>query len=101
MKVYISGPITGQNNYRERFAAAEELLKKSGYEPINPAEELAEMPKNTTHKEYMEKAIALLACCEGIYMLEGWENSKGARIEFEYAAINKLTICFERRAGDE
>lgn len=101
MKVYISGPITGQNNYRERFAAAEELLKKAGYEPINPAEELAEMPKNTTHEEYMEKAIALLACCEGIYMLEGWENSKGAHIEFEYAARHKLTICFERRAEDE
>ena len=101
MKVYISGPITGQNNYRERFAAAEEILKKAGYEPINPAEELAEMPVNTTHDEYMERAIALLAMCEGIYMLEGWENSKGAHIEFEYATRHKLTICFERRAGDE
>ena len=85
MKVYISGPITGQNNYRERFAAAEELLKKSGYEPINPAEELVEMPVNTTHEEYMEKAIELLAMCEGIYMLDGWEASKGAKIEFDYA----------------
>lgn len=101
MKIYISGPITGQNNYIERFAAAEELLKEAGYESINPAEELMEMPKNSTHEEYMEKAIALLACCEGIYMLEGWENSKGAKIELDWAIRNKLTICFERRACDE
>lgn len=96
MKVYISGPITGHINYRERFAAAEEILKKAGYEPINPAEELAEMPVNTTHDEYMERAIALLAMCEGIYMLDGWEASTGANIEFDYAIRNRLTVCFEK-----
>lgn len=96
MKVYISGPIAGRINYRERFAAAEEILKKAGYEPINPAEELAEMPVNTTHDEYMERAIALLAMCEGIYMLDGWEASKGASIEFHYAIRNRLTVCFEK-----
>jgi hypothetical protein len=98
MKVYISGPITGHTNFRERFAAAEELLKMGNYEVVNPAEELAELPTGTSHEIYMDKSLELLSECDGIYMLDGWENSRGAHIEFEYAIRNKMTVCFEKAA---
>lgn len=96
MRVYISGAITGQINYFERFASAEDLLKKGGYEVVNPAEELAELPIGTAHERYMEKSLELLSTCDGIYMLDGYESSLGANIELKYAISHKMTICFEK-----
>lgn len=95
MKIYISGPITGWPNYEERFESAEELLHQGGYDVINPADALAYMPKSTSHEEYMAKSFELLKECDGIYMLDGWEKSAGARTEFEFAKEHKLTICFQ------
>lgn len=94
MKVYISGPIKGQNNYVERFAAAEELLRSGGYDVINIAEDAHLMPNLS---EYLERVYKLIKDCEGIYMLEGWEDSDYCRTEFEFAKLHKLTICFEKR----
>jgi hypothetical protein len=37
----------------------------------------------------------MLECCDAIYMLDGWENSKGANIEYQYAKDNGLDICYE------
>ena len=99
MKIYISGPITGQTNYLERFAKAEELLRQCGYEVVNPASTLAELPKGTSHEVYMEKSLELLSTCDGIYMLERWEKSTGASLEFDFANNNKLTIAFEQRSS--
>ena len=36
-KIYISGPITGQENYKTRFSQAEALIKTLHAEPVNPA----------------------------------------------------------------
>lgn len=97
MKIYISGPITGHTNYLDRFIAAEEMLKACGYEVLNPADELSFLPQGTSHEVYMEKSLEMLGTCEGIYMLEGWEKSAGATLEFDFAKNNKLTIAFEQR----
>lgn len=37
MRVYISGPITGTEDYMERFAKAEEKLTAAGHQVYNPA----------------------------------------------------------------
>ena len=37
MKVYISGKITGNENYREEFAKAQAELEKDGHIVLNPA----------------------------------------------------------------
>lgn len=95
MKIYISGPITGTKNYMERFKRAEETLKAEGHTVINPAKVNAELPEGTTHKEYMKISLCMLDMCEAVFMLKGWEESKGAGMEFEYATLNKITIIFE------
>lgn len=41
---YLSGPITGQKNYRQQFARAAGTLKEMGYAVINPAELGAALP---------------------------------------------------------
>lgn len=75
MKVYISGAITGTNDFMERFKAAEDRLTDEGMSVINPARLNSCMPKDTTYEEYMEVALHLLDMCEAIYMLKGWGNS--------------------------
>lgn len=99
MKIYISGPITGTNDHEERFERAEKALKKEGHIVINPEKILRGMPDETKHKEYMKVALSLLDLCEGVYFLEGWQESQGCGIEFEYAYEHKMAIFFEGGRG--
>lgn len=95
MKIYISGPITGTIGHRERFQEAERKLTSAGLVAINPARVNGELPSILTHSEYMKTSIAMLDMCEAVYMLEGWQQSKGCSIEFEYAYEHGISIYFE------
>lgn len=84
MKVYISGKITGKENYLEEFSEAEKELKYCGYDVVNPAKHLI---PGFTWKDYMKRDIALMLDCDFIYKIEGWEKSKGARLESKLCEI--------------
>lgn len=95
MKIYISGPITGTKDYRNRFDAAERKLKAEGHTVVNPARVNANLPEGTTHKEYMMTAIAMLDMCDTIFMMDGWQQSKGCNMELSHAIAKKITVTFE------
>lgn len=80
MRVYISGKITGTDDYNERFQKAENDLKRLGHTPANPVKICSGM-NNATHEEYMRRCLKVLVECDGIYLLPGYENSQGARLE--------------------
>lgn len=47
MRIYISGPVTGRNDYEEHFALAEQMIKESlgeNIQIINPVRVLGELP---------------------------------------------------------
>lgn len=44
---------------------------------------------------YLKGGIEFLKCCEAIFMLKGWESSKGAKREFEVAKIENIEIIYE------
>ena len=94
IKIYISGKITGTTDYIQRFERAEKAL--SNYIVINPAKVNAQLPIETTWKEYMQMSMTMLRMCDSIYMLKGWEDSKGARLEYNYAVENNYKIIFEK-----
>lgn len=96
MKVYISGPITGTVGYMERFQEIENKMAAAGIVAINPAKVNAQLPNTLSHAEYMKTSLAMLDMCEAIYMLDGWQQSKGCSIEFEYAYENGISIYFEK-----
>ena len=95
MRVYISGAITGTDDFMERFNKAEERLTKEGLSVINPAHVNSYMPENTKYQEYMKEAFCLLDLCDGIYMMKGWEKSCGANREYGYALAKNMTVMFE------
>lgn len=95
-RVYISGPITGIDDYMERFSNAEKELKEQGLSVVNPAKVLSQMPADTTScDEYMQMSIMMLSMCSYIYMLKGWEKSLGANREFGYALASHMIIMRE------
>ena len=95
MKVYISGKITDNPNYTADFEAAESALKIAGFQPVNPAEE--HLPDGATWADYMRHDIKLLCDCDAIYMLNGWRESAGARIEHKLAQELGIEIIYERK----
>lgn len=95
IKVYVSGQISGTNDYMERFSAAEKKLTEQGYSVINPAKVNAQMPEDTSYDGYMEMSETMLKQADVIYMLKGWELSNGANTEFAWALKWGKMIMFE------
>ena len=95
MKIYISGKISGTNltETRKRFAAAAEATKRLGYDPVNPLEN--GLTEHDTWEAHIIKDISDLLHCHAIYMLQGWKDSKGARIEHYIATETGLPIMYE------
>lgn len=93
--IYISGPITRTDDYMERFTAVEKELTEKGYAVVNPARYNAQLPEETTYKDYMRVSLALLEACSSIYMLNGWQDSKGARLEHAYAEAMGINVMYQ------
>jgi len=121
MKVYLAGPMRGipEFNFPAFFAAAKQLREK-GYEVFSPAERdnerhgadihrgnatgdehqaaaqhgfsLREALRDDTHYICME--------AEGIVMLPGWENSKGAVAERALAIALGLSVLEYSKLDD-
>lgn len=84
-KVYISGAIA-HHDLAERkaaFKAAERELAEMGFAPVNPFDNGVPAEAHWTH--HMRADIGLLVGCDYIYMLRGWELSKGAKLEHDVA----------------
>ena len=93
MKVYISGPISNNPNYREQFSKAERRLRESGMHCFNPAK-FDPNPDNTW-TDYMRADISELLSYRAIYLLKGWRRSKGARLELKIAKALDYLILHE------
>lgn len=83
-RIYVAGPMTGlpHRNF-PAFHAAAAHLRTYGYTVINPAEI---NPDHTiSWEDCMRKDISELVTCACIYLLPGWQNSKGATLEHHIA----------------
>lgn len=95
MRIYISGPVTNVLDYKEKFDRAEKHLKAEfpKAEIINPT--MIELPESCTHEDYMKIDFMLLDLADAIYMLDGWDWSKGANQEYGYAMAKDMIILRE------
>jgi nucleoside 2-deoxyribosyltransferase len=99
--VYISGPITNKLYPSAQFEQAASWLKNDGHQVFNPMDipHPSEKDEDCSTKEetwsyYMREAIQMLAQADCIYMLEGWETSKGARLEFNLATSLNIPVYY-------
>lgn len=99
MKIYISGPITGTEDYLARFAEAAEHIREQGNIPYNPASVNSMMPPESTYEEYMAIAMAMLDMCDAVQLLPGWERSIGANREYGYALGRDMIILMPDKGG--
>lgn len=92
-RIYISGPITGDPNARNHFQEAFQECVEMGFDPVNPFDN--DLPEGSSWEEYMLVDFGKLFKCQMIYMLNGWQSSPGARMEYAIAAERGLEILFE------
>lgn len=91
MKVYISGPMTRLPNFNyPAFFTAARRLRELGHEPLNPAEQPTKHWKSRA--DYMRHDIKLLAQADAITLLDGWQESAGAKLEYEIAVQIELAV---------
>jgi hypothetical protein len=88
-KIYLSGKITGDEEYRIKFLRAENKLYNAGYYPVNPA---AFVLPGTPWEEAMRRVLALMLRCDGVALLFDWRGSKGAKIEERLARDVGMTV---------
>ena len=127
MRIYISGPMTNHPDLnRPAFDAAEKRLTAQGHFVINPhrigalfgtVEELAKsfgllynLPCSANQPPWdhhidealaravMDADLAAVRSCDAIYLLRGWENSRGAKKELAEAIKCGLEVML---AGGE
>ena len=96
-KMYISGAISNNPYYKQDFLSSERLLtaKYPEHTIINPVRMLEKLSAVVTYGELMQICFRLIDLCDSVYMLKGWEQSKGARAEHEYAKAQGKIIRYE------
>lgn len=95
IKVYVAGPMTGLPDFnRGAFFEAGGVLFDNGHIVLNPAV----FPDGLEHSDYMKICLPMIDAAEAVVMLPGWEKSKGANMEFQYAQIRNLPV-FEVEFG--
>ena len=119
MRVYISGRMAGCPDLnRPAFDAAERRLREQGHFVMNPhriselfgtAEELkksfvalyGETPfggsgySPALARAVLDADLAAVRSCDAIYLLRGWEASRGAKRELAEALAHRLEIMQE------
>lgn len=93
VKVYISGPMTGVAELnRQAFERAAQRLRAMGHEPVIPGDL---HPTNTPYGDALRNALRAMLECDQYTLLDGWERSRGARLEHEIGqaiGMEQITI---------
>lgn len=93
-KIYVSGKMTGIKdfNYPE-FNRVTKALRKIGHEVVSPVEICRHLDNTSASwQDYMDICLPAIDSCDTIYLLEGWEQSKGAKLELARAIEKELKI---------
>lgn len=90
-KIYISGAITNNPEYKVQFTRKYRELEKD-YRVLTPLF----INVKLDWSEYMSIDLAMIDVCDCIYMMKGWRTSKGAVEEYRYAQEKGLKIIEEK-----
>lgn len=97
MKIYLAGAITNkdpkvQQSNVERFYAKARELRQIGLKVYCPPEN---EPQGLRWEEYIAMDIPELLKCSHIYLMKGWQSSKGAALEHAIARRENIEVIYE------
>tara|TARA_Y100001937_G_scaffold117139_1_gene170031 strand:- start:7934 stop:8281 length:348 start_codon:yes stop_codon:yes gene_type:complete len=102
-KIYIAGPMSGITNLNwDRFDRIDKQLAEEGWQVVNPAALDREAGVDPNRElglyDYTECALrdveALLEC-DAIYLMDGWQKSRGASWERALAKHHNIRRFYE------
>lgn len=97
--VYIAGPITNMDN-GDHFVEAEKKLHELGYKTVNPWGLIHVYGgRSDNYQFWMRESIMLLMRCDAVVFLDGWETSRGCRIErdlVEAIGMEIVELCEQK-----
>lgn len=95
MKITIKGTMDGLNehtraNRGNRYSGnkAKKRNQLMVYEAL--------LPDNMPTERYMPICLAMLEASDAVYMLDGWETSRGVAIERRYAEYQNKRLIYQR-----
>lgn len=95
-RCYNSGKISGlpyltaYNN----FLAADKSIREMGYEPVNPMAERWLKP-SAPWLMHMAVDVWKMLGCRAVYFQRNWDDSRGARIEYQIALALGKEIFYQ------
>lgn len=94
MRGYISGPMTGHDDWNvPAFDAAAARVRGWGFQAVNPADNFGrdyDVPGGWP--VYLRHDVSLVCSCSVLFALPGWEASRGSRWEVAVAAVLGMPI---------
>ena len=85
---YISGAISSDPHYKEKFADAETVLINCGFDVLNPTC----VPALLSYSQHMQIDTIFVSACDVIVLLPDWKISDGAKEELELAQRLKKEV---------
>ena len=106
MKIYLAGPMTGIEDFNfPAFLKKGQELEDAGHTVFNPAKAdleewgtLEEVKAKATYRVCLKKDLLwILDHAEAIYLLKGWENSKGVAADLALSKALGLEVMYEQQ----
>lgn len=68
------------------------MLKKERNIVVNPAI----LEEGFDYEEYLPICLSMLRPCDTIYMLNDWQDSKGAKVELAFAEAQGMDVIYQK-----
>lgn len=96
---YVAGPYSGdiEGNIKRAEKVSIDLIRK-GYSVITPHKNTAHYEKyegeGINRETWIEMDLAILRRCDILFVMEGYEGSKGTAGEIKFATENNIPVIF-------